>query len=43
MKQMMAILKEEYKDYEVKPNQKELLVEITQKWAEHKAALLASA
>ena len=34
----MAELKEEYKDYEVKPNQKELMAEVAAKWREIKGA-----
>ena len=34
----MAELKNEYKDYEVKPNQKELMAEVAAKWRELKAA-----
>ena len=34
----MAELKAEYKDYEVKPNQKELMAEVAAKWRELKAA-----
>ena len=36
--QAMLALKEEYKDYEVKPSQKELMAEAAAKWREHKAA-----
>jgi hypothetical protein len=34
----MAELKNEYKDYEVKPNQKELMAEVAAKWRELKAS-----
>ena len=39
MSKALLALKEEYKDYEVKPNQKELMVEAAAKWRAHKALL----
>lgn len=42
MSKTLLALKDEYKDYEVKPNQKELMAEAAGKWREHKASLLPS-
>ena len=39
MSKTLLALKEEYKDYEVKPNQKELMTEAAAKWRAHKALL----
>ena len=42
MSKTLLALKDEYKDYEVKPNQKELMAEAAGKWRDHKASLLPS-
>ena len=40
MSKTLLALKDEYKDYEVKPNQKELMAEAAGKWRDHKASML---